>query len=189
MLNLKPLTIIMPVLILVLALVVACGSAAEPQESPAKPEASAKQQAATPVAEPAAAAEPATTVKHDRLVVLTESFGNEVWDIKYESGDKHIWHHVLHSRLLASNAELEYVPDDLATKWEVTDGGNGLEFTIREGHTFHNGDPLTVDDATFSNQYIIDENSRSVVRVRLWRVIEKHAHKTCLLYTSDAADE
>ena len=110
--NLKPLTIIMPVLVLMLALVVACGSAAEPQK--ATP-AAAKQQAATPVAKPAAAAEPATTVKHDRLVVLTESFGNEVWDIKYESGDKHIWHHVLHSRLLASNADLEYVPDDLAT--------------------------------------------------------------------------
>ena len=38
MLNLKPLAIIMPGLILVLALVVACGSAAEPQESAAKPE-------------------------------------------------------------------------------------------------------------------------------------------------------
>jgi len=176
--NLKPLTIIMPVLVLMLALVVACGSAAEPQKAAPAAPAAGKQQAATPVAKPAAAAEPATTVKHDRLVVLTESFGNEVWDIKYESGDKHIWHHVLHSRLLASNADLEYVPDDLATKWEVTDGGKGLEFTIREGHKFHNGDPLTVDDATFSNQYIIDENSRSVVRVRLWRVIEKHAHKT-----------
>lgn len=124
-------------------------------------------------------AEPADAmVMRDRLIILTESFGNEVWDPKYESGDKHFWHHVLFARLMGSDDKLRYDTSGLATKWEVSDNGLGLERTIREGVKFHNGDPLTVEDAIFSNRWIIDEAARSVVRIRLWRLVDQHATKT-----------
>ncbi len=172
----RNLVVITPILLLVLALALACGSAAEPQQEPAAQPPAAQQQA--PTAVPEVKAEPAATITRDMLVILTESYGNEVWDPKYESGDKHVWHHVLHARLMGSDDELQYNTSGLATKWEVVDNGLGLEFTIRDGVKFHNGDPLTVEDAIFSNQYIIDEGARSVVRVRLWRLVDQHATKT-----------
>ncbi|MCY3692051.1 MAG: hypothetical protein OXH30_08650, partial [Chloroflexi bacterium] len=48
----------------------------------------------------------ADTGEGRRLVVLTESFGNEVWDPKFESGDKHLWHFPLHSHLMTTDDEL-----------------------------------------------------------------------------------
>lgn len=39
---------------------------------------------------------------------------------------------------------------DLATDWEVTDDGLEWTFTLREGVTFHNGDPFTADDVVFT---------------------------------------
>lgn len=39
---------------------------------------------------------------------------------------------------------------DLATDWEVSDDGLEWTFTLREGVTFHNGDPFTADDVVFT---------------------------------------
>jgi ABC-type transport system substrate-binding protein len=39
---------------------------------------------------------------------------------------------------------------DLATDWEVTDDGLEWTFKLREGVTFHNGDPFTADDVVFT---------------------------------------
>ncbi len=97
----RHLVVITPVLALILVLAVACGSAAEPQQEPAAQPPAAQQQA--PTAVPEAMAEPAAAVTRDKLIILTESYGNEVWDPKYESGDKHVWHHVLHARLMFSD--------------------------------------------------------------------------------------
>ena len=38
----------------------------------------------------------------------------------------------------------------LATRWEVSSDGLVYTFFLREGVTFHNGDPLTADDVVFS---------------------------------------
>lgn len=39
---------------------------------------------------------------------------------------------------------------DLATDWEVSEDGLEWIFKLREGVTFHNGDPLTADDVVFT---------------------------------------
>lgn len=44
----------------------------------------------------------------------------------------------------------------LATDWEAT-GEATWEFTIREGVTFHNGEPLTADEVAFSFRKFLDE--------------------------------
>ena len=39
---------------------------------------------------------------------------------------------------------------DLAADWSVSDDGTEYTFHLREGVTFHNGDPLTADDVVFT---------------------------------------
>ncbi len=107
-----------------------------------------------------------------RLVVLTESFGNEVWDPKYESGDKHLWHFPIHSHLMTTDDDLNYTKDGLATDWAVSADGLTLSWTLRDDAVFHNGDPVTADDAAWYLRYIWDDGARSVVRIRIWRIVQ-----------------
>ena len=45
--------------------------------------------------------------------------------------------------------EAGYKPD-LATSWEVSEDGKTITFTMREGVTFHSGNPVRAEDAAFS---------------------------------------
>lgn len=114
----------------------------------------------------------ADTGEGRRLVVLTESFGNEVWDPKFESGDKHLWHFPLHSHLMTTDDELAYTKDGLATDWGVSADGLSLSWTLRDDAMFHNGDPVTAEDAAWYLRYIWDDGARSVVRIRIWRIVD-----------------
>ena len=114
----------------------------------------------------------ADTGEGRRLVVLTESFGNEVWDPKFESGDKHLWHFPLHSHLMTTDDELAYTKDGLATDWGVSADGLSLSWTLRDDAVFHNGDAVTAEDAAWYLRYIWDDGARSVVRIRIWRIVE-----------------
>lgn len=56
-------------------------------------------------------------------------------------------------RLFRLNADQTYSPT-LATKWEAVDGGRRIDATIREGVTWHDGEPLILDDVIWSaNEY------------------------------------
>ncbi len=126
---------------------------------------------ATPLPTQAPAME-AETGEGRRLVVLTESFGNEVWDPKYESGDKHVWKFPMHSHLMTTDDQLNYTNDGLATDWSVSPDGLSLSWTLREDAVFHNGDPVTAEDAAWYLRYIWDDAARSVVRIRIWRIVD-----------------
>jgi peptide/nickel transport system substrate-binding protein len=56
---------------------------------------------------------------------------------------------------IAVNAAGEYVPE-LATDWSVSEDGLTWTMTIREGATFHDGEPLTADDVAFTIQLYRD---------------------------------
>ncbi|HSL94403.1 MAG TPA: ABC transporter substrate-binding protein [Thermoleophilia bacterium] len=45
---------------------------------------------------------------------------------------------------------------ELATAWEVSDDGTEWTFTIREGATWHDGEPVTASDVAFTLNYIRD---------------------------------
>ncbi|MGH6922011.1 MAG: ABC transporter substrate-binding protein, partial [Geminicoccaceae bacterium] len=53
------------------------------------------------------------------------------------------------SGLTHSNGEFVAQPD-LAADWVVSDDGTEYTFNLREGVTFHNGDPFTADDVVFT---------------------------------------
>ena len=174
--------LLIPAAVIAMIVGVACGGA----EAPASSSPSTADTSAAPTAPPAAPAQvgatatplptqapPAAEVTGEgrKLVVLTESFGNEVWDPKFESGDKHVWHFPLHSHLITTDDELNYTKDGLATDWSVSEDGNSISWTIREDAVFHNGDPLTPEDAAWYLRYIQDDGARSVVRIRIWRLV------------------
>ena len=176
--------LLIPAAVIAMIVGVACGGAEAP--APASSSPSAADTSAAPTAPPAAPAQvgatatplptqapPAADVTGEgrKLVVLTESFGNEVWDPKYESGDKHVWHFPLHSHLITTDDDLNYTQDGLATDWSVSEDGNTISWTLRDDVVFHNGDPMTPEDAAWYLRYIQDDGARSVVRIRIWRLV------------------
>src|SRR5450759_1543167 len=62
----------------------------------------------------------------------------------------------------------------LATSWKQVDDTT-IDFTLRQGVTFQNGDPFTADDVVYTINTIIHD--------------KRVAIPSCLLYKSDAADE
>ena len=51
----------------------------------------------------------------------------------------------------------------LATSWKWVDPQT-LDLTIRKGVTFHNGDPLTVDDVVFTLNYVVSPDAKVVTK-------------------------
>ena len=181
--------LLVPAAVVALIVGVACGGAEAP--APAAPAASTSGDSsstggAAPAATTAPAAVGATATplptqapaamvedgSGNNLIVLTESFGNEVWDPKYESGDKHVWHFPLHSHMLTLDDDFNFSRDGLATDWSVSADGLTLSWTLRDDAVFHNGDPVTAEDAAWYLRYIWDDQARSVVRVRIWNLVQ-----------------
>ncbi|MGH6885167.1 MAG: ABC transporter substrate-binding protein, partial [Geminicoccales bacterium] len=55
----------------------------------------------------------------------------------------------IYGRLLHRLPDLSLEPD-LATEWELGDDGVTWRFKLREGVTFHNGNPFNADDVVYS---------------------------------------
>jgi len=54
----------------------------------------------------------------------------------------------------------------LATEWDVSADGKEVVFTIRDGVTFHNGDPLTIEDVVYSlNRAIVSPQAAKFTAV------------------------
>lgn len=56
---------------------------------------------------------------------------------------------LVYDTLLTSQADGSLEPE-LATEWEIADDGLTYTFELREGVTFHNGEPFTADDVVFT---------------------------------------
>src|SRR6185312_4624469 len=57
---------------------------------------------------------------------------------------------LLFSQLVYTDPDTLDVAPDLATKWDVSPDGKTYTFTLRQGVTFHDGQPLTADDVKFT---------------------------------------
>jgi peptide/nickel transport system substrate-binding protein len=53
------------------------------------------------------------------------------------------------ARLIRPKADLSFEPD-MAESWTVSDDARTLTFTLRDGLTFHDGEPVTADDVAFT---------------------------------------
>ncbi len=69
--------------------------------------------------------------------------------VRGPSGMSHVVIEQVYSTLMALDPDAKPYPG-LATGYEVSDDGLEYTFKLREGVTFHNGDPLTAEDVKFS---------------------------------------
>lgn len=72
----------------------------------------------------------------------------------------------LFSSLVMFDEELNIVPD-LAEDWEVSEDGLQYTFHLREGLTFHNGDPLVAEDVVYTYERTLNEDFASPHRNKL----------------------
>ena len=81
------------------------------------------------------------------------------------------------SSLVQFDENLGIIPD-LAEDWEVSEDGTSYTFSLREGLTFHDGAPLTVEDVIFTFERTTDPDFAS-----------PHANKLALVESIEAPDE
>ncbi len=70
------------------------------------------------------------------------------------------------------------IQPDLAESWEVSDDGLIYTFNLREGLTFHNGDPLMAEDFVYTYERTLDPALASA-----------HASKLANITAAEAVDE
>jgi peptide/nickel transport system substrate-binding protein len=87
-----------------------------------------------------------------------------------ESFTSSVLHHV-YEPLVRRARDLSIEPA-LATSWEVI-APNRWRFALREGVTFHNGNPFTADDVVASLNRLLDENARARGNVSTVTAVEK----------------
>ena len=68
------------------------------------------------------------------------------------------FHANVHEGLIRRGPNLEIEPS-LAERWEITDDPTRWRFYLRQGVTFHNGNPFTADDVIFSFERALSEGS------------------------------
>jgi peptide/nickel transport system substrate-binding protein len=83
----------------------------------------------------------------------------------------------LFSSLVQFDEQLGLIPD-LAENWTVSEDGLVYTFTLRNGLTFHNGDPLMAADIVYTYERTVDPDFAS-----------PHANKLALVESVDTPDE
>lgn len=145
-----PRRIYLPALTLLLALVVACGSAAQPvtettDPSVAQPIGNAAQP--TSVAQPQPA--PETAVHPGKVTVMVSALGNERFDRTFSTGADKNHGRLLSALLIETNENTELIPG-IATEWGISEDGLAWDFTIRDGVKYHDGTDMTPQDVHWS---------------------------------------
>ena len=147
-----PLTGLAAGLLLALA---ACGAPAEDGATTATTDTAAPQATAAPAApaqptEPPAAA--MTTDTGGKVTLMNAVWATELFTPRDGVGETATYGRQMHAFWINGNENVEMLPGVL-TDWSVSDDGLSWDLTIRDGITFHNGDPLTIDDAMFTMDY------------------------------------
>jgi peptide/nickel transport system substrate-binding protein len=156
---------LIPVLLLVLALLAsACGTADEPLTAEPTPEDGAAvtdETAEDPT--PLETEDDEVAAAGDAVDVLRLSGGNFGYPtpFAYVRGPGMIATSYIFDTLLWPDATGEPI-SWLATDWEESDDGTEWRFTIRDGVTFHDGEPLTVDDIVFTYRYMTEGAAQGV---------------------------
>ena len=158
-------------LVLVFALLASCTPAA-----PAEPEAPAPAATEAPAEEPAAteapAAEPEAMGPQGTLRVGLPTEPSSLYIPTTPDKISDIAASQLYDPLVFQNSAGEIVPA-LAESWESSEDGTVWTFKLRQGVTFHNGDPFTADDVVATWEYGTAETSSWPEKYTIATKVEK----------------
>ncbi len=152
-------TLLIVTVILLLFVAGACGSPGEEADTaapaadtsaPAAPEATAVPAAAAQATEAPAAA--MTEETGGKVTLMNAVWATELFTPRDGVGETATYGRQMHAFWINGNENLEMVPGVL-TDWAVSEDGHSWDLTLRDGIVFHNGDPLTIDDAMFTMDF------------------------------------
>lgn len=108
-----------------------------------------------------------------RLAVAVSGLGGEVFDPHVAALHHKVFLSLMYDWLVGITPEGEFDNSlGLASHWEFSDDGLTWSAMIREGVTFWDGTPLTVDDVVFSLERVISDEAVSAYSSDLRSVIE-----------------
>ncbi|MCH8897710.1 MAG: ABC transporter substrate-binding protein [Chloroflexi bacterium] len=151
-----------------LVVAVACGSSATPTAAPAAPAVptqapSSGGSSATSVPAPtamAATSVPAMVKPTGKLTIAITDMGNETPSVWQEFAFGKAYMRFLYDALTGTNDAGEVDKSAGAAKeWSMSADAMKWTFILRDNIKFHNGDPLTADDAKFSIGLVTSEDS------------------------------
>jgi peptide/nickel transport system substrate-binding protein len=106
------------------------------------------------------------------LVIAIDSLAAQNFDPIVEGRPGHAHYHApLYDALVGFNLEQGGIGPGVAESWEISEDGLSWTFRLREGQTFHNGDPVTAEDVEFSIERIRSEESVTAQSAALRRLI------------------
>ena len=148
----KKRTIIAAALALAMTLT-ACGGAAAPA-APAAPAAAPSSEAAAPASGEAAA--PAEGNYVDHIVVAIDTMPT---NFEPSGNDAPVLNRLVYDELINYDKVKKELQPALATAWEwVSEDATVLHLDLREGVTFHNGNPFTAEDVAYSLDTNVNAN-------------------------------
>lgn len=148
--RLKPWCLLTPVLLVLLSMVVACGSAAAPDTSePAgqAPVVTAPKVKSVPAVAPKAVAESEGGVSPINLVVMVGGWGHRFLPIHGTNCHNH--YNVVHDFIIRTDENRGEIPG-MATSWDISEDGKTWTITLRDDGKFHDGSKVTGEDLLFS---------------------------------------
>ncbi len=93
---------------------------------------------------------------------LTEAFTSDIQTfnpvLSHDTTSNAVINLVFSALVYTDPDTLDAAPD-LATTWDVSPDGKTYTFTLRQGVTFHDGQPLTADDVKFTYDLLMDSKS------------------------------
>ena len=145
-------------------IIAACGGGATPDApgattvpaatAPAAPVSDASSAPAATVAAETTAASPASAEVSGTVTIMQTVFGTEAFEPRYTLGlGETTYQRALHGLVIEGNYDTQMVPG-IASAWEVSEDGFTWSLTIPadSAATFHNGEPVTINDVEFSFQ-------------------------------------
>ena len=135
------------------------GAAAEPTAAVGSSSAGSSDAGSAGTAAPTAPAQAATappdmmtTDASGQVTLMNAVWATELFTPRDGVGETATYGRQMHAFWINGNENVEMLPGVL-TDWKVSEDGLAWDLTLREGIVFHNGDPLTIDDAMFTMNF------------------------------------
>jgi peptide/nickel transport system substrate-binding protein len=120
----------------------------------------------TPPGEPAA--------DKETLVIALDTLGAQVMDPIADTRAPHAHYHApLWDSLVGFDLEKGGIGPGVAERWERSADGKSWTFYLRKGQRFHNGDPVTAQDVTFSLERTMSPESIASGAAALRRAVDR----------------